>query len=372
MSGHAPPDGPQLDSPPQLLSQPAGPHGNVDPLVAKAAADTVAWLGRVEELVVMKQRHYANRMLELQLEYSAPSDMRRPTRIARVRTLARRELADIRELLELMRDTLDQLPPQLTPANLAHVARGAPAVDAVAFIDNLEAAPSEPHGDCPICLAELGGSTEDGDTVALACGRGAHRFHRGCLREWAQLSTQCPLCREGFGGSSGLKAVGSTVASAVSRHASVSPVSAVQLRGATLGRLSVGMPSAIRMPNGRAVVASRAQRTNSEIPSRQVYSAPASVRSREVSPVHNTPVRAANDVGRRSVSPSFSIVGREVVQSSSSSSGNHNNSGAAMKPSKCPRGSSRLNNVNVNRIVRPPPVPLPTTASCTSACSKNK
>lgn len=29
----------------------------------------------------------------------------------------------------------------------------------------------------------------------MSCGRGAHRFHRRCIRNWARLSARCPLCR---------------------------------------------------------------------------------------------------------------------------------------------------------------------------------
>lgn len=129
----------------------------------------------------------------------------------------------------MLRDTMAAMPPQLTAAAtraasgaVQNPTTGAAAV-AVAFVDGLmKAAPCD--GDCPICLSELAGCTgsqggadgvgdgdgenfggecqaqgcQGSDVVALPCGGGAHRFHRGCLRGWAKLSARCPLCREGF------------------------------------------------------------------------------------------------------------------------------------------------------------------------------
>ncbi len=58
----------------------------------------------------------------------------------------------------------------------------------------------ETTGMCPICLDELSETdierSEDNEesriVVKLNCG---HVFHRGCLYEWLQKNTTCPICR---------------------------------------------------------------------------------------------------------------------------------------------------------------------------------
>lgn len=176
----------------------AGHARNIDPRVAQAAADTLAWLARADLLIADKQRHYANRIRELRLEASAPPDLRRPDRIARIRGLALQALEDVRELLELVKDTMQNLPPQLLPAMSASSA-STPSGRAAAteFLARLPAKPVAANGDCPICLDELS-ATGAGDVVCLPCGGGAHSFHRQCIMEWAALSAKCPLCRECF------------------------------------------------------------------------------------------------------------------------------------------------------------------------------
>mmetsp|Transcript_34395 Transcript_34395/g.94720 ORF Transcript_34395/g.94720 Transcript_34395/m.94720 type:complete len:493 (-) Transcript_34395:52-1530(-) len=169
--------------------------------VAQTARDTIAWLDRVELLISAKQRHYMSRMQELELESAMPANQRCPLRVARVRSLAGQQLDDIRELLELVRDTLDQLPPQLqrlAPADALNSASNSALVNAGAFVNALPALPLGVPGDCPVCLSELR-PCENLDVVALPCGGGAHCFHRPCLGNWAGVSARCPLCREPFG-----------------------------------------------------------------------------------------------------------------------------------------------------------------------------
>lgn len=189
------------------------PH---DDVIARVAADTLAWVSRVEAMITAKQLEYANRMRELQLEMLAPACQRCPVSIRRVRGLARKALADVRELMHMLRDTIMAMPPQLTGA-ATRAAGGAvqsPAGDgatsAVAFVDGLAAAAACDDAVCPICLSDFAcgrsasdgaafGAGDDDTAVALRCGGGAHVFHRACLRDWARLSSRCPLCREGFG-----------------------------------------------------------------------------------------------------------------------------------------------------------------------------
>merc|ERR1719192_483401 len=100
-----------------------------------------------------------------------------------------------------MRDTLNQLPPQLlgaAPAEAMASASSNALEGAAAFVDRLATLPGGVDGDCPVCLAELRPG-EEGDVVALGCGGGVHCFHRSCIRGWATLSARCPLCRETFG-----------------------------------------------------------------------------------------------------------------------------------------------------------------------------
>jgi E3 ubiquitin-protein ligase DOA10 len=42
---------------------------------------------------------------------------------------------------------------------------------------------------CPICQGEIPGKL---DYKELNCG---NYFHKGCLEEWMQVSTTCPLCK---------------------------------------------------------------------------------------------------------------------------------------------------------------------------------
>lgn len=140
-------------------------------------------------------------MEEVALEYEMPPGERCAKSIARSRTQARKALDDVRELLWMLRDTMAQLPPQLLQAaprdGMASTAFGGPDA-AVRFIESLPAATAVVDDDCPICLSELGADGEP--VVALPCGGGAHRFHRRCVRDWAKLSSKCPLCRTPFGG----------------------------------------------------------------------------------------------------------------------------------------------------------------------------
>lgn len=175
-------------------------HSAPPGLIAQAASDTLAWIGRVELLIAEKQRHYLSRMRELELEKMLPIGQRCPLRQARVRTLAGKQLDDIRELLELLRDTLDQLPPQLRgaapAAALASASEGALA-GAVALVEDLPRLSGGAEGDCPVCLSDL--CHAGADVVALPCGGGVHCFHRPCIRNWATVSARCPLCRSVFG-----------------------------------------------------------------------------------------------------------------------------------------------------------------------------
>lgn len=177
------------------------PPQSEESLVAKAAADTLAWLNRTEQLILAKQRHYLSRMRELQLERMLPTTERCHKREAWAKKVAKQQLKDIRELMAMMRDTLDQIPPQLlgaTPAEAMASASSSVLEDAVAFVDGLAALPGGVDADCPVCLTELRPG-EDRDVVALGCGGGTHCFHRSCIRDWAKLSARCPLCRDTFG-----------------------------------------------------------------------------------------------------------------------------------------------------------------------------
>lgn len=201
-----------------------------DALVAQTAADTVAWLSRTDMLITAKQRLYVARMRELQLEEVLPRSERCPQRIARVRALARKQLDDVRELLELVRDTFEQMPPQLRRGSASRLGTGADLLStsgtqalsaAVVFVDSLPNIPASDctDGDCPVCLADLFPEDveEHDDVVALGCGGGAHRFHRGCIRGWAAVSARCPLCREAFGEKFMSSAASSSVARSPSR-----------------------------------------------------------------------------------------------------------------------------------------------------------
>jgi len=186
------------------------PPARPDQAVARAAADTLAWLSKVDGLIAAKQSHYLSRMRELELEAALPANQRCTLRQARVRTLAGQQLDDIRELMALVRDTLDQLPPQLrrmaardgSNAGVSAAASAACAGKAAAsFIDSLPSV--EQTGacsalDCPICLADLYEQSEERlEVVALPC-QGNHCFHRPCIRNWAEVAACCPLCRECF------------------------------------------------------------------------------------------------------------------------------------------------------------------------------
>ena len=47
---------------------------------------------------------------------------------------------------------------------------------------------------CPICIANF----EEGDDVRVLPCPGHHRFHKECVDPWLlELSTSCPICREG-------------------------------------------------------------------------------------------------------------------------------------------------------------------------------
>ena len=47
---------------------------------------------------------------------------------------------------------------------------------------------------CPICIADF----EEGDDVRVLPCPGHHRFHKDCVDPWLlELSTSCPICREG-------------------------------------------------------------------------------------------------------------------------------------------------------------------------------
>lgn len=47
---------------------------------------------------------------------------------------------------------------------------------------------------CPICIIDF----EDGDDLRVLPCEGHHRFHKDCVDPWLlELSTSCPICREG-------------------------------------------------------------------------------------------------------------------------------------------------------------------------------
>ena len=47
---------------------------------------------------------------------------------------------------------------------------------------------------CPICIVDF----EEGDDLRVLPCEGKHRFHQGCVDPWLlELSSSCPLCREG-------------------------------------------------------------------------------------------------------------------------------------------------------------------------------
>merc|ERR1719506_3704280 len=125
------------------VSRSEPPPTDLDSYVARTATDTIAWLRRTELLVTAKQNHYLSRMRELEMEKSLPLRDRCPFRQERVRSLAMRQLHDIRKLLAMARDTLDQLPQQIRQA-IFGVASASPSemlAEAVAFIDGLPALP---------------------------------------------------------------------------------------------------------------------------------------------------------------------------------------------------------------------------------------
>jgi len=192
--------------------------------LAQAAADTLTWLAGIELLISEKQQEYAQRMLQLQLEAAVPAEQRNTERIAALRASARESLDEVRELLGLLRSTLDQLPTHLheAPESIAvasavpdpTVARpvGAHACPSMAevaaasaFVERLPSVPFRGNRagiatDCPICLHTLFEShpTRTHEVVALPCGNGTHCFHRHCIHEWVRLSACCPLCRKGL------------------------------------------------------------------------------------------------------------------------------------------------------------------------------
>jgi len=50
------------------------------------------------------------------------------------------------------------------------------------------------HATCPICILDF----EEGDDLRVLPCDGKHTFHRDCVDPWLlELSTSCPLCREG-------------------------------------------------------------------------------------------------------------------------------------------------------------------------------
>mmetsp|Transcript_60895 Transcript_60895/g.145139 ORF Transcript_60895/g.145139 Transcript_60895/m.145139 type:complete len:465 (-) Transcript_60895:112-1506(-) len=177
------------------------PDDDVQDLVVIAARDTVAWLNKVDSLVSAKQNHFVMRLQELELECSLPEEQQCLKRQARVRHIASKQLEDIRELLTMVRDTLEQLPPQLqrlAPAQSVRSASSSALASASAFVDSLaRLGESACGGDCPVCLSEL---SPNEDVVALPCGDGLHRFHRQCIKNWASVSACCPLCRQTFNG----------------------------------------------------------------------------------------------------------------------------------------------------------------------------
>lgn len=167
----------------------------------------------------MAQQHeYIKRVLELQLEVALPVEERCAARAARLRAAARSSLDEIRRQLVALHDAVGQLPPQLrSSGSLRARALGGDVSAAAEVVKNLPclSTPAE-TGDCPICMCDLasapdevctssgactleGPSEADAEVVALSCGGGAHRFHRRCIRDWAQLSARCPLCRQGIG-----------------------------------------------------------------------------------------------------------------------------------------------------------------------------
>lgn len=161
-----------------------------------------------------RQREYVRRMLELQLEGALAPEERCPDRTAAARSRARSALEDIREILGAMNNTVDELPARVRSAAPVRAAtRGVRDSDrdavmrALSMLEALPTPEEDSAEDCPICLDSLAcapcedsaaGPSEgsDADVVALGCGRGAHRFHRCCIKGWAKLSVQCPLCRE--------------------------------------------------------------------------------------------------------------------------------------------------------------------------------
>ena len=47
---------------------------------------------------------------------------------------------------------------------------------------------------CPICIVDF----EEGDDLRVLPCEGKHRFHQACVDPWLlELSSSCPLCREG-------------------------------------------------------------------------------------------------------------------------------------------------------------------------------
>eukprot|EP00980_Cylindrotheca_fusiformis_P025199 scaffold13271_cov110-Cylindrotheca_fusiformis.AAC.2 len=51
---------------------------------------------------------------------------------------------------------------------------------------------------CPICLLEIRG---DGTSITMYCqGRCGSHFHEGCIQQWLQEQTTCPMCRDPWRG----------------------------------------------------------------------------------------------------------------------------------------------------------------------------
>lgn len=210
----------------------------------------------------------------------------------------------------MLRDTLEQLPPQLTESVLASASAGnAPTLDAArSFIQKLpESHVHEPGSDCPICLSAM-----TSDIVALPCGSGRHCFHRECILDWAKLSTRCPLCREGFGNCCKVK-----------QHSA--PCSPVSSRVPSVAELSVlSETPSVRNPSENLHTRSNTRDTDSRtisrpplLPTRQPQQhnllarlQPASKPSRS-----SSEPRSENRIGSAA---SLGVVGSEIARQASS------------------------------------------------------
>lgn len=170
----------------------------------RLAADTLDWIVRVEGMISAKQVEYTKRMDDLQAELDLPEVDRCGPRICWSRSRAKTAVDDMRELLWMLRDTIDRMPSQLLQAAPADGMASMPGIGEVAtrVVDELLDIPAASLScgdeDCPICLSALTGGEDS--VVALPCGAG-HRFHRQCMRDWARLSERCPLCRAVFASS---------------------------------------------------------------------------------------------------------------------------------------------------------------------------